>query len=349
MNDKKTPPMQSLEEAFQALDVGGQDFIHAMREIQNVQQALLHHETERLRETFGSDDPRVEQYQESIRLNRQHIEELEYQFQVANIKVPSVENGSALLHGRVVDEAHRGHPGLAIVMESEDGKLLRTYGTAKTDTTGYYALSLSAEVVSKHAEGKLDLAYVAVHDRKGNALYRAFEPFSIQASERQALDIVIPRSDLGITHTPPTTSKKPPPQDKESPPQKETWLVKGRVVYEDKTPLVGAMVSAIDKDVKTDDAMGSALTNAKGRFKIVYNPQEFREGLEPGPDLYLEVRDSQGEVVHSTIEQIRENASPDESFNIVLKGEGQYDPDETLPTMRRMKKDDPDKKDTKKR
>ena len=114
------------------------------------------------------------------------------------------------------------------------------------------------------------------------------------------------------------------------------------------TPLAGAMVSAFDKDIKIDDAIGSALTNAKGRFKIVYTPQEFREGKEPGPDLYLEIRDPQGKPIHSTIDKVRENASPEETYNIVLKGEDQVDPDKTIPTKRRKKKDDPDKRGDKK-
>lgn len=357
MAKKKQSPQnsQSLEEALTSIRVSGEEALKNLRDLQVLQGTLLQHETARLKKRHGTDSPRVQHLEQALKHNREQLKNLNLQVEVTNIKVPEMEEEGALLHGRVVDEAHRGYPGLAIVMESEEGKLLRTYGTAKTDASGYYALPLSMEVVSKLIEGKLAPAYFAVRDRKGKALYREFEPFSIQAGEQQVLDIAIPRAELGITHTPPPTGKKPPPKgkkpppkEKKAPPKKETWLVEGRVIYEDKTPLVGAKVSAYDKDVSIDDTIGSALTNSKGRFKIEYNPQEFREGKETGPDLYLEVSDPQGKKIHSTIDELRENASPKETYTIVVKSKDKIDPNKTLPSKRKNKDDGPDKKDEKK-
>jgi len=80
------------------------------------------------------------------------------------------------------------------------------------------------------------------------------------------------------------------------------WVLCGRVVHcETGQPLgKGLTVRAFDRDWIQDDPLGSATTDADGRFRIYYAPAAFQEGtfldveLVGGPDLYFHVNSALG-------------------------------------------------------
>jgi hypothetical protein len=95
-------------------------------------------------------------------------------------------------------------------------------------------------------------------------------------------------------------------------------VVRGQVTDETGKGIPGLMVSALDLDRRYDDKLGSALTNQEEVFRITYRVQDFREGLESSPDLYITIIDIDGNLLHSSIDNIRENASRDEVYEIRL-------------------------------
>ncbi len=79
------------------------------------------------------------------------------------------------------------------------------------------------------------------------------------------------------------------------------WVICGQVVHcESQQPIAGVEVTALDRDWLQDDALGSALTDADGRFRIEYRRDDFTPGtwldieLFGGPDLYFHVRHPSG-------------------------------------------------------
>ena len=79
------------------------------------------------------------------------------------------------------------------------------------------------------------------------------------------------------------------------------WVICGYVVHcKTKQPIGGVKVSAFDRDWLQDDPLGSALTDANGRFLIVYSKADFKPGtwmdieLFGGPDLYFHVHHPSG-------------------------------------------------------
>lgn len=56
-------------------------------------------------------------------------------------------------------------------------------------------------------------------------------------------------------------------------------------------PVSGARIEAWDKDLLFDDFVGSALTDAEGRFRIVFSEEQFRELFDRRPDVYFMVYD----------------------------------------------------------
>jgi hypothetical protein len=85
----------------------------------------------------------------------------------------------------------------------------------------------------------------------------------------------------------------------------DAWVIRGRVVASDTKAPVGAVkVSAFDVDWVEDDALGSAITDSGGEFRIDYTSADFRKdvlGLNTelirGPDLYFKVETASGDVL----------------------------------------------------
>ncbi len=79
------------------------------------------------------------------------------------------------------------------------------------------------------------------------------------------------------------------------------------------------MVRLFDKDRLYDDLLGAVLTDDNGEFHITYRLQDFREGLEPGADLYLNVLDADGNLLYSSKDAVRFDAGREENFGISIK------------------------------
>lgn len=79
----------------------------------------------------------------------------------------------------------------------------------------------------------------------------------------------------------------------------DAWMICGRLTScVDGTPIPGATVSAFDTDWLQDDALGSAVTDGAGRFRIDYTSEAFKATPIPwievesigGPDVYFQAR-----------------------------------------------------------
>ena len=86
----------------------------------------------------------------------------------------------------------------------------------------------------------------------------------------------------------------------------DAWVICGRVVAQKtQQPVSGIHVTAFDADWLQDDELGSALTDAEGKFRIDYTRADFtRTPLSPiinteegGPDLYFKVNTPNGTVL----------------------------------------------------
>lgn len=83
-----------------------------------------------------------------------------------------------------------------------------------------------------------------------------------------------------------------------------------------KRGLPGLTVQALDKDLCVDDRLGTATTEAGGRFEIRYREADFRDFFDRKPDIYLQIRGADGALLHTTEDAVRYEAGSTEKFLI---------------------------------
>jgi protocatechuate 3,4-dioxygenase beta subunit len=323
-----------LQQAIDQLASRRTEELGGLRLMHTLSHAMLQMETRRLANKLGKGHPRVKRLETQLKRNTQLTQDLRGEEEFASIQVPHIEDEDVLIQGRILDENKRGIAGLKVTVEKRANTPLEYIEPALTDMRGYYELHLKSDIVEKEGGS----GYLTIRSSAGKFLHKETEKITIASGVRHYAEAEVARKKV-----PQPAPQKPAKakRTKKPAPEKDEWQVKGLVVDQAGKPVSGVMVTAHDKDIKFDDALGAGLTNKKGEFSIRYNVREFREGKETGPDLYLRVMDTQGKLLHSTQENVRKDASSEEIYKIVLKDsdEAKEDPDKTV-VSRRNKKDD---------
>jgi class 3 adenylate cyclase len=83
-------------------------------------------------------------------------------------------------------------------------------------------------------------------------------------------------------------------------------------------PLAGLVVRAFDKDLMSDDYLGSATTDGEGRYEVRFTADAFRDLFERHPDLFVRVYDAAGREVASTQDAVRWNAGASERLDVAV-------------------------------
>ena len=90
--------------------------------------------------------------------------------------------------------------------------------------------------------------------------------------------------------------------------------------------LANLTVRATDKDLLVNDYLGAATTDENGRFEIRYEEKDFMDLLfDRKPDIFLEVSDQQGTLIHTTKDAVRYEAGESEEFIIKIPGRDDMD------------------------
>jgi hypothetical protein len=98
-----------------------------------------------------------------------------------------------------------------------------------------------------------------------------------------------------------------------------TFIISGGIREKENGDSVpGLLVRAIDKDLLFSDLLGTATTDAEGRFKIIYEESDFRELFDTRPDIYLSIYAPPFQHLMDTRETVRWGASEREYFEIEI-------------------------------
>lgn len=104
------------------------------------------------------------------------------------------------------------------------------------------------------------------------------------------------------------------------------YVVLGTVKDNEGNPIKKVKIQAMNSDHRlleyhNDEILGNVWSNSDGTFKIQFTKQDFHASLfEKNPDLYLIIRNLQGQIIQKT--EIRKGVKPSDTtnltFNIIL-------------------------------
>lgn len=101
------------------------------------------------------------------------------------------------------------------------------------------------------------------------------------------------------------------------------YILKGTLKDYEGKPITRVKIQAMDSDQmwfedRNDDILDSKWTNEDGTFEISFDNQQFQEAgwLERKPDIYLIVRNSIGQIIHTT--EIRRGVDASDIQNLTL-------------------------------
>jgi hypothetical protein len=89
----------------------------------------------------------------------------------------------------------------------------------------------------------------------------------------------------------------------------------------DDGPFAGALVCAVDQDLRSEDLLGEATTDQDGNYQIIYFESQFRctEKEIGGLDLIVRVYSAEGQVM--TQSKRKRNAGQEETINLTVSSE----------------------------
>jgi Tc toxin complex TcA C-terminal TcB-binding domain/Neuraminidase-like domain/Salmonella virulence plasmid 28.1kDa A protein len=94
------------------------------------------------------------------------------------------------------------------------------------------------------------------------------------------------------------------------------YTISGTVRNQFQQPMAGAIVTAFDKDIRSEQALNKAATNADGSYLLTYTQQQFSDTDKNVADIFLRLSDATGKLLKQT--DVYFNAPPELRIDISL-------------------------------
>lgn len=206
--------------------------------------------------------------------------------------------------GRVLDrKSEQGVANLRVEAWDKDAIIDDFVGSAVTREGGVFEIKFDQSHFRElFSDKQPDLYFKVFGDDK-----------LIKSTEDSVLwNVKTPETEIVIEVNLP--AEKPEPDGKPQP-----FKVAGLVRRVDGTPLVGALVRAFDKDLRSEECLTETTTDEAGRYEIIYTAAQFRRAEKASADLRISVCNEDGrELVSSAIIF---NARPEETVDLTVGGE----------------------------
>ena len=102
--------------------------------------------------------------------------------------------------------------------------------------------------------------------------------------------------------------------------KKRGFVIFGKVIEkESERGIPNLTVKAIDNDLFFNDLLGAVSTDEDGHFEIRYDNEDFQElFFDKKPDIYLNIKDINGEVIYTTEDNVRFESGKTEKFIVKI-------------------------------
>lgn len=276
-----------IDKAVAGADTHRADQLDQLKVMREARTGGMEREAARLSAKLGSDHPRVAALTGAIETNRELVGQLTVEVERARTPTPIVDPKSWILHGYVRDKSLKGVAGVTVALYDEKGVWVQRLGYACTDAKGYFTLSAT------DISGIDRPVFVRVL-RNGTVIYADKIEMTPELGRVDAREIVL--TDDGRVCPPPVEPVPPPPKPEPAPP----WTVRGTVSDGKSVFFAGLKVVMADKAGKAIAALGTRITDEKGKYEFIHQPGPFADLINPPVDLFVQVLDANQKVLSTS-------------------------------------------------
>jgi hypothetical protein len=137
---------------------------------QQVRDEVMQQEKIRLESKYGAGHPRVQKAESRLVFNQQMVAGLDKEIEKASIKTEPFDSNSWRIHGKVFDRDKKPVQGLTVYFSDQKKIWIKATGTACTNETGYYSLTLDEKTLGTYLKQPL---WLSVSDKDKNILFLA--------------------------------------------------------------------------------------------------------------------------------------------------------------------------------
>lgn len=170
------------------------------------------------------------------------------------------------VRGRVKDAAGAALPSVTVNLSDKDQVFAARLGKTQTDVAGNFSFTYQADAFRDLIEKKPDL-FLQVTG--GNLRQPYTHPTALHFEPGRAEVVTI------IVNAPPEPLKP--------------WTVRGQVTDSAGKVLDGYTISFVDASQKAIEKLGSAQTDASGKFERIYRSEDFRDLIDQKTKLFVQV------------------------------------------------------------
>ena len=188
--------------------------------------------------------------------------------------MPQTSKTKFRISGRVIDrKTRRGIAGLRVEAWDKDLIFHDLVGSAVTDAEGAFRI----EFDESYFKG-------IFLDRLPDLFFKVFREDTLLRSTEASVLWNVPAGETEIIIEVDMVSNGEP----------ESFIVRGQIRHEDGSLLRGVRVRAFDKDLRSEELLGEAVTNDKGRYQIAYTAKQFSRAEKKSADLMVRVFSPKG-------------------------------------------------------
>jgi len=186
------PPkiLNDFEKAMNDLLGDHSEDLELLKDIPNIQHALVQHEVRILDKTLGKDHPRVRNLRSNLEHNASVIKSFSPDLEMDDIETNEISQ-DAFIMGRLVDEKNIAMAGMTVDVEDESGRKIPYLGGVKTDDAGNFILRIDSQNVDKVKNKVGGTGYLTVRDHKGKVVHQDAAPLRPDKGGQMSMNVAV--------------------------------------------------------------------------------------------------------------------------------------------------------------
>ena len=189
----KEPPkiLKDFEQAYKKLFGDHSEDLELLKDIPNIQHALVQHEVRRLEKKMGKDHPRVKNLRSNLARNTDVIRSFSPDVEKDPEEETAVPSDDSIIMGRLVDEKNIAMAGMTVDIEDETGRKIPNLGSVKTDDAGNFFLRIDPQNAEKVKNQVGGTGYLTVRDHKGKVVHQDAAPLRPDKGGQMSMNVSV--------------------------------------------------------------------------------------------------------------------------------------------------------------